>query len=99
MKFFAPNGRVAVEPIPQTARTEAKHGIIAPMNQAGIVPVKVLFDSDEFEANTTVYVRTRINTTTTYGKEIFEAEGKRFILIPKDEVVLGSWNNEPAEAL
>lgn len=107
-RFNVPNKKVAVEPFPETAKAEVKNGVLQPMNAAALTPLKVVYGGGAYWTGQTVYVRSKLRQTTTYGKEVFEVDGKKFILIPEDEVllvdnhlevvngVLKIYNNEPA---
>jgi len=87
-RFSVPNKRVAVEPFPPAPKAEVKGGVIAPMNQASLTGLRVVFGSPNLPVGNLVYVRSKLQATTTYAKEIFEVEGQRFILIPEDDVLL-----------
>jgi hypothetical protein len=88
-RFIVPNKRVAVEPFPaEVKQTTVKNGVLAPMTESSLVKLKVVFGSDEYPEGYSIYVRRTVAQKTTYGQEVFEAEGKRFILLPEAEVVL-----------
>lgn len=88
-RFTVPNKKIAIEPFPAgQAKAEVRGGVLAPINQAALTPLRVIFGSDIVDAESVVYVRSNLPFTTSYGKEIFEAEGKKFILVPETDVVL-----------
>jgi hypothetical protein len=92
--FFSMNNRVAVEPFPEASKAEVKNGVLQPMNTAALTPLTVVFGAEisDFDEGLlpgdVVYVRTKLRNSTTYGKEVFEANGQKFILIPLEEIVL-----------
>lgn len=59
-------------------------------NNAGstLTQLKVVFESGKFFPGDTVHIRTILSKNSTFGREIFEVEGKKFILVPTKEVVL-----------
>lgn len=88
-RFDVPNKRVAVEPFPTTERkAEVRGGVLQPMNQSALTGLKVVFPTTALGEGFLVYVRTRLATSSTYAKEVFEVEGRKFILIPEEEIVL-----------
>lgn len=88
-RFDVPNKKVAVEPFPVVEkRAEIKGGVLAPINQSALTGLKVVFPSSTYEVGATVYVRTKLQTGSTYAREIFEVNGTKFILIPEEEVIL-----------
>lgn len=89
-RFSVPNKRVAVEPFPETAkdRNRVRGGVLEPMGDAALIKLKVVFGSDDYLEGQYVYVRANLATKTTYGKEVFEAEGRKFTLIPETDIVL-----------
>lgn len=88
-RFEVPNKKVAVEPFPVVEKkAEVRGGVLAPMNQSALTGLKVVFGSPAFVEGTTVYVRTKLQTGSTYAREIFEVEGRKFILVPEEEIVL-----------
>lgn len=88
-RFEVPNKRVAIEPFPVTEKKAAvQGGVLKPMDQSALTGLKVVFGSPSFPEGVTVYVRSKLATGSTYAREVFEAEGRRFILVPEEEVVL-----------
>lgn len=93
-RFVVPNKKVAVEPFPHVEkRAEVRNGVIAPMSQSALTPLKVVFAS-LYQEGSVVYVRTKLATGSTYAREIFEVEGRKFILIPEEEVVIADHKPE-----
>lgn len=88
-RISVPNKKVAVEPFPATeTKVTVKGGVMVPINQASLTPLKVVFDSDTYKTGFVVFVKTKLSTGSIYAKEVFEAFGERFILIPEEEVIL-----------
>lgn len=90
-RFNVPNKRLAVQPFPSTERkNEAKGGVIKPLNQAELTPLRVVFGSDFAPAGAIVYVRSDLPLTTAYAKPgvAYEVDGQKFILIPETDVAL-----------
>jgi hypothetical protein len=89
-RFGVPNKQVAVEPFPAQAkdRNRVKGGVLEVANSSNLVKLKVVFSSESFQEGQYVYVRSKIAQSTTYGQEVFEAEDRKFILLPEHEIVL-----------
>lgn len=87
-RFSIPNKQVAVEPFPPAAKAEVKGGVVVPMNRSNLTGLRVVFDSGAYQVGWQVFVRSSLSYSTTYGKEVFEVEGQKFILIPEDQVIL-----------
>lgn len=87
-RFAVPNKQVAVEPFPAAPKAEVQGGVLRPMNQAAVTPLRIVFPSEGFQVGHIVYVRSKLPHTTTYAKEIFEVSGKQFILLPETDVLL-----------
>lgn len=88
-RFEVPNKKVAVEPFPLTEKkAEVKNGVLAPLNQSALTALRVVFWSPGYEVGSKVYVRTKLQTGSIYAREIFKVEGREFILIPEEEVIL-----------
>lgn len=87
-RFTTPNKRVAVEPFPPVTKAEVKGGVIVPMNQSNLTGLRVVFGSASFGEGWLLYVRSKLQSTTNYAKEVLEADGRKFILIPEEDVVL-----------
>ena len=97
-RFIVPNKRVAVEPFPVTdKKSEVVGGVLRPMNAAALTRLKVVFHSEMAPAGSFVYVRSKLASTTTYGKEKFEIEGKEFILLPLEEILVTEEAEEPKD--
>lgn len=87
--YMAKQGHIAVEPIPpRTTEGTVKNGVLQPVTRSALVAVKVVFDGRGVEAGDIAYVRSNLDRTTAYGKEVFEIEGKRFIVIPEEEAIV-----------
>ena len=88
-RITVPNKKVAVEPFPEgNTKATVKGGVLQPINQASLTPLKVVFSSDAYKEGSVIFVRSKLGTGHPLAKEIFEAFGKRFILVPEEEVVL-----------
>jgi hypothetical protein len=87
-RFTTPNKRVAVEPFPPAPKAEIRGGVLAPMSQTSLTGLRVVFGSASFGEGWLLYVRTKLQGTTTYAKEVLEVDGRKFILIPEEDVVL-----------
>lgn len=87
-QFTVPNKRVALEPFPTSTGTEVVNGVLRPKNQAALIGLKVVFGNDQFHEGAICYVRADKNRTTLWGKEVLEVDGKKFLLVPEEEVVL-----------
>jgi hypothetical protein len=98
-RFLVPNKKVAAEPFPAAGQqARVVKGVVQPMNQSVLVPLKVVFQSGEFAPGWTVYVRTKLRDSSLIGKEVFEAGGQPFILVPEEEVVLVDTQAESADS-
>lgn len=97
--FYVPQGRVAVEPFPATSKTEVRGGVLQPMNQSSLISLFVVFDGNAKDGPLSpgdkVHVRSKLAHTTTYAKDVFEIEGKKFILIPEEEVLVVELRDQP----
>ena len=90
-------GRVATEPFPDMSVKISRQGVgpvkVARVeNQVTLVPLKVLFRSEDgrFLSGQTVYVRGNLYTQP-WAKEMQEISGIKFIVVPENfvEVILG----------
>lgn len=88
-RFIVPGKKVAVEPFSTNAiKTETRNGVLLITQKLSLERLKVIFDGGGRNAGEYVWVRGTLATNTNYGKEIFEVEGQKFILINEDDVVL-----------
>lgn len=95
-RYRVPNKKVAIEPFPATEKkAEVRGGVLAPMNQSSLTPLRVVFGSEEFRKDEIVWVRSHLPSTTTYGREVFEVGGQRFILVPETDVLVVDRNPSP----
>jgi hypothetical protein len=84
------NKLVAVEPIVlDTDKTNAPaRGLdLSDRMVIKLVPTKVVFSSETFQAQGTVYFRTDIVAHAS-ARQKFELNGKSFVLIPEDMVII-----------
>ena len=88
------NKLVAIEPIVATVEKEVRHGVAIAKQKVSLLKSKVVFfcDTDErqdLEINPgdTVYLRGDV-ITMPWVKEVFEVNGKKFILAPLSSIVL-----------
>lgn len=86
MSFVTSNKKIAVEPFPAV---DAKPNVVGGrvVIKSDLVPLKTVFGSSSgIEAERTVYVRGDLRGHQ-LAKDIFELEGKKFILIDETMVV------------
>lgn len=85
---YAINDKVALEPFPENVVVkEVKGGMIMPKQKGTLTKLRVVYGGNGFTAGDSVYLRSELFAAL-WAKEIFEVEGQRFILAPKDQVVL-----------
>lgn len=88
-KFHVPNKRVAVQPLPETEnKPKVQNGVLVPPRAALLSGQPVVFRSTGFDVGDVAFIRADRRSASLWGKEIFEVEGKKFILVPEDEVLL-----------
>jgi len=98
------NDMLAVEPFKDEDRKiQVEGGVIKPINQAQLTPLKVLFTSFKYEeydyqAGDVVLVRSKLHHDSIYNRSIYEWDGVRFILIPVKEVVMRIWEDGKVQA-
>jgi len=85
------NNKIACTPFEvKSAKTKVVNGFGTVENRDGLAALKVVFNSlitaGPLEPGDTVYVRA--DGFLTYGKDEFEVDGKKFILVPEDKVIL-----------
>lgn len=95
-RFVVPNKRVAVEPFPDVPKAQVKGGVMVPMNGSSTTGLKVVFASGPYLEGQVVYVRSKLKDGSTYGKDVMEVGGKRFILLPEEEVLVVDTQPEQA---
>lgn len=84
---------VAVEPFPPVSATpQVSSGFaLASADKSTLVPLKVVFRSelefDTLKAGATVYTLSS-ESSHAFAKEVYDLNGKKFILLPADRVVL-----------
>lgn len=86
--YWGREGFIPVEPFPEAPKAAVKGGVLQPMNQGALVRLAVLFPTKNYYVGQAVYVRSKLAQTSLYARDVFEVDGKRFILIPEDEVIL-----------
>jgi hypothetical protein len=88
----AVNDMVAVEPFPKSeAPTQVtKSGFTRDTRKGTLIPLRVVFGTTDFPENSTVYVKSD-NAIHPWAKEVFELEGKTFVIIPKTAILLRTW--------
>lgn len=83
------NNMVAVEPFPTNqVEKEIRHGVAMVRQKHSLQPLKVVFgDNDRYTPGKVVWVRAD-QCVASWAKEVFEIDSKKFVLLPKDQVVL-----------
>lgn len=102
--FVVPNNMVALEPFPATAqKVEVKNGVIAPLDHSLLSRLKIVFMPTEAMESwpeeydyTHAWVASKLQTVSTYARNVYDVNGTKFILVPISEVLL--WEHEGAEA-
>jgi hypothetical protein len=92
MAYKVLNNRVAVEPFRTDAveKTGVKSGFVTVKQKTELTKLQVVFNSGDIKAGDWVYVRGDLCVDAN-ARQIFEIDGKRFILIPLDEIKLVSY--------
>ncbi|NBT57434.1 hypothetical protein EBT16_01495 [bacterium] len=97
MAFLSVNENLAVEPFPTNqVEKEVKNGLAFVKQKSSLQPLKVVFSDfskTEYAVGYTVYVRAD-QCVSTWAKDVFELNGKKFILVPKNQVILVEKDNE-----
>lgn len=83
------NNTIAVEPFPSSqAEKEVRNGIAMVKQKHTLQQLKVVFgDNEKYSPGRVVWVRAD-QCIANWAKEVFEVESKKFILLPKDQIVL-----------
>lgn len=83
------NNTVAVEPFPTNqVEKEVRNGFALVKQKHALQPLKVVFgDNERYTPGRVVWVRAD-QCIANWAKEVFEIDSKKFILLPKDQVVL-----------
>lgn len=95
--FRSVNKKVAVEPFPSTSiETKNRAGFTTVIQKTELIPLKVVFSSLTpqglgVDPGHVVYVKGE-TTQHQWAKEVFELDGKKFIFIPEESVVLVDFN-------
>jgi hypothetical protein len=89
-RFHVPNKRVALEPFPDTAAAPKIVNGVLQVKMNGLTGLKVVFGNENFPEGSICYIRSDRNRTSTWGKAeaSFDVDGKKFILVPEDEIIL-----------
>lgn len=98
--FVVPNNMVALEPFPATAqKVEVKNGVIAPLDHSLLSRLKIVFMPTEAMESwpeeydyTHAWVASKLQTVSTYARNVYDVNGTKFILVPISEVLL--WEHE-----
>lgn len=97
MPILSTNENVAVEPFPTNqVEKEVRNGLAVIKQKSSLQPLRVVFPDflgDEYPTGSTVYVRAD-QCVATWAKDVFELNGKKFILVPKNQVILVEKDNE-----
>lgn len=97
MSIVSVNENVAVEPFPTNqVEKEVRNGLAVIKQKSSLQPLKVVFSGfggTEYGAGSIVYVRAD-QCVATWAKDVFDLNGKKFILVPKNQVVLVEKDNE-----
>ena len=90
--WFSPEGFLAVEPFASQAIEKVViDGILQTRVKKGLVRLKLitapLDKFPEFEGEVThVYLPSDYNTSTIFGRDVYEIDGIRFILVPMKDI-------------
>ena len=97
MSIVSVNENVAVEPFPTNqVEKEVRNGLAVIKQKSTLQPLKVMFSDfweTEYAVGSTVYVRAD-QCVATWAKDVFDLNGKKFILVPKNQVILVEKDNE-----
>lgn len=92
-RYRVPNKRIALEPFPDDVQPKrVVNGVLMVMARQDTVGLRVVFGNENFLQGHICYVRSDRKSTSTWGKEIREVDGFKFILVPEDEVILVDQN-------
>ncbi len=91
------NKKIACTPFAvKAAATKVENGFATVENKAALTALTVVFpgrlEEGPVEVGNKVYVKA--DGFLTYGKEEFEVDGKRFILVPSDRICMVSAEDE-----
>lgn len=91
--LFAANDLVAVEPFPKSeAPTQVtKSGFTRDIRRGSLVKLLVIHGTTDYPTGTYVYVKSD-NTVQPWAKEVFELDGKAFMMMPTTAILLRSYN-------
>ena len=90
------NKLIATTPFENTSiKTEVKGGVALISQKQKLTQLTVVFDSDEgFHQGDKVWVKGECYAHA-FAKEVFEIEGKQFILVPVNFVLAKEWAKNP----
>lgn len=83
------NGRIAVTPFEShSVQMEKSHGLVTIKSKVSLLAVKAVYSTvdGEYSAGDTIYVRGE-TVAHPFSKEVYEMDGHKFILLPKELVV------------
>lgn len=83
------NGTLAVEPIVTSVEKEVRHGVALAKQKIALIATKVVFPDakGDYLAGEVVYLRGDC-IQLPWAREVFELDGKKFILVPINDVKL-----------
>lgn len=83
------NKKVACEPFPEMAvEKETRGGMVVPKQRGALTKLRVVFGDDgDFYCGSFIWVRSE-SFIQQWAKDVYELDGKRFILVPADAILL-----------
>ena len=84
------NGKVACAPFPATVvEKETRGGMVVVKQKGTLTKLEVVFPDDDYdyEAKSFIWVRAE-SFILNWAKEVFEVDGVKFILVPKDQILM-----------
>jgi hypothetical protein len=84
-----PNNCIACEPFASLAiQTENRTGFVMVKQRSSLLKTKVIFGNGEYVPGDEIYISAQDTAAHPYCKEVFEAEGFKFILVPVAQIRL-----------
>lgn len=101
--ILVPNKRVACEPFSSLAMEQQGKTFVHVKEKTSLFPLKVLFETSwthgqtPYHQDDIVWVRGDTKVLQ-WAKDVFEVQGKKFILVPEEYIQLRSCGSMPEEA-